>query len=110
MLDPGTLRARISLQSKVITQDSTGAPVETWSEIAALWAAKEPLSGREFFDAQGVFEEAMVRFRIRYREGVESSLRIAHGGRIYNIKSIIDPEERHRELALLCSEGVSDGG
>lgn len=110
MLDPGALRERISLQSKVITQDSTGAPVETWSEIAALWAAKEPLSGREFFDAQGVFEENIVRFRIRYREGMDPAMRIAHGGRTYNIKSIIDPEERHRELELLCAEGVSDGG
>jgi len=94
----------------VSTQDSYGAPVESWSEVAALWAAKEPLSGREFFDAQQVFSENVTRFRIRYREGVDTTMRIAHGGRLYNIKSILDPEERHQELHLLCAEGVADGG
>ncbi|MFU9078112.1 head-tail adaptor protein, partial [Proteus sp. LHD240705] len=37
------------------------------------------------------------------------SMRIVWGKRLFNIISIIDPDERHRELQLMCKEGVNDG-
>lgn len=51
-LDAGRLRHRISLQKQISTKDpDTGERVNTWLEIAKLWAAIEPLSAREFIAA-----------------------------------------------------------
>lgn len=106
----GQLRERIVIERPIKEPDSFGQPIETWSEFAAVWAAKEPLNGREYFDAQGVFSENMIRFRIRHRPGIDNTMRISHDGRLYNIKSIVDAADRHVHMELLCSEGVADGG
>ena len=48
MLDSGKLRHRVSIERVERTQDPvTGAIAETWTEIAKVWAAVEPLSARE---------------------------------------------------------------
>ncbi|MDM3770553.1 phage head closure protein, partial [Proteus mirabilis] len=53
--------------------------------------------------------EATTRILIRYIADIDTSMRIVWGKRIFNIISIIDPYERHRELQLMCKEGVNDG-
>lgn len=48
----GDLRHRVSLQRNVITQDPvTGETVSSWLEVAKVWAAILPASGREFLAA-----------------------------------------------------------
>ncbi|MBG2804208.1 phage head closure protein, partial [Proteus mirabilis] len=58
---------------------------------------------------QQVQSEATTRILIRYIADIDTSMRIVWGKRIFNIISIIDPYERHRELQLMCKEGVNDG-
>lgn len=74
-----------------------------------IHAAVEPYQGREYFYAQQVQSESSLRVRIRYFPGIESSMRILYGTRILNITAIIDPEEAHRELQIMCKTGVNDG-
>lgn len=69
----------------------------------------EPLRGRELFAAQEHSSETEVRIRIRYRDDVTDRMRVVHDGKYYEIQSVIDPELRHRELELMCSQGVLHG-
>ena len=46
----------------------------------------------------------LARVTIRYREGIKSKMRVAIGSRILEIVSVIDVDERHRQLDLLCEE------
>lgn len=106
----GKLRHRVTLQTQVETQNSFGEQETlSWQDYATVWGAVEPLQGREFFTAMQVNAETTVRIRIRYMTGVTSRMRVSFDSRIYNIKSIIDPDERNRELQLMCSEGISQG-
>lgn len=104
-MEAGKLRHKVTLQSLTTGQDSAGAATESWSNFAtSIWASVEPLSGREYFQAQQVASETSIRVRIRYRAGIVPTMRVVYGSRKFEILAIIDPEERHREIQLMCSE------
>ena len=101
----GSLRHYVTIQKVTVTQDSdTGEPSESWSTLAQVWAAVEPLSGREFMNAQQVESQITHRVRIRARDDVTPDMRISHDSRTLNIESVINIEERDRELHLMCTE------
>jgi SPP1 family predicted phage head-tail adaptor len=111
MLKAGSINKRVVIERQVTgspAADEYGAPIYTWETLATVWAAVEPISGREFWAQQQVQSEITARIRIRYRNDVASGMRVVYGSRYYAIKSVIDPQEYHQELQLMCSEGVRD--
>ena len=104
----GNLRHRITLQKPVITRDSIGQELEEWQDVATVWASIEPLSGKEYFNAQQTNSEVTTKITLRYLLGVTSQMRIIFQKHTYNILSVINFEERNIYLQLLCSEKVGD--
>jgi len=103
-VNPGRLNKRVTLQRKKSTKVD-GKMVTSWEDVATVWAAFEPLRGREYFAAAAVNAEGTIRVRIRYRSGLMADMRIKYGDRILDIKSPpIDPDEKHVELHLMCAE------
>lgn len=105
----GELRKRVTVQQRSTTQDAYGQPLTTWSDVCTVWAAIEPMSGRELLAAAAVRSESTHTVLMRYRPGIVPAMRINYGGRIFNIASVLDENERHRQLTLICSEGLNDG-
>lgn len=106
----GNLRRRISIQRKDMTQDSYGQPSLTWVSVADTWADIQPLSGRELEIAQAINAEVSHQVTIRHREGITAAMRIVYQGRYFNITSPpLDVDMRHKEIQLMCSEGLNDG-
>ena len=107
----GKLRHKVMLQSFTTTVDmSTGDRIEAWADVGAIWAAVEPLSGREYIAAAATQSQVTARITIRYRAGVTAAQRIAHGVKVYNIEAVLADKNSGREyLSLMCSEGGSDG-
>lgn len=91
------------------TRDAYGGEVKNWQPVATVWAAVEPLSGREFFAASQVNAEVTGRIRIRYMAGVRPTMRAVLGERVFEILAVIDPQERHEELQLMVKEVLADG-
>ena len=81
-----------------------------WKKFAEVRASVEPLQGREYFSGPFQMGENIVRVRIRYIEGVTRKMRIKYGNRVFDIYSVIDSMESHRELQLMCKEGVAYKG
>ena len=104
----GRLRHRLALQSKTSTRDSYGAAVIGWTLVDTVWGAIEPLSGREYFSHEQVQAEAKVRIVIRYRSGVDTTWRVSHGGKFYDVLDVLNENTRNRMLTLMCREGVSE--
>jgi SPP1 family predicted phage head-tail adaptor len=101
------LRHRITLQQKLIIKDLEGIPTDIWQDTSTIWAAIEPLRGREYFQAATVQSQNMIRFTIRYRKGITSMMRILHDNKSYDIQSVIDVEGRHQQLELMAKEVTS---
>ena len=104
----GDLRHRVTIQQLVVGQDDYGQPLNTWKDAATVWAKVEDLTGREYFAAQQVpTAEVSTRVTIRWRADIEPAMRVVHGARVLDIKAVLDPDGRKRELQLMCQEVAS---
>jgi len=102
----GDLRHRVTIQRNEPVTDSFGTETEQWVDVVTVWASVEPLSGREFFQSQKENAETTVRIKMRYRSGITSDKRVKFGDNVYEINAVIDIDERHIELHLMCRELV----
>ena len=105
-MQAGQLRNLITIQTPVEAQTSTGEPTITWVTYYTVNGSIEPLIGREYWQSKQISSEISGKINIRYIKGITAKMRIKFGNRYYNIESIIDPEERHRELILFVSEKI----
>ena len=107
----GKLRHRVTIQRPDYTQDPvTGEMTPSWVEFAKTWASIEPLSVREFIAAAATQSKVSARIVIRYRTGIDATMRILHRDKIYNIEGALPDKVSGLEyLTLPCSEGVNDG-
>lgn len=108
-MEAGKLRHRITIQQRSSTQDSYGQPLVAWTDVATVWCAIDPLSGRELLAAEAVQSEITHKVVMRYRSGINAKMRVLYGSRIFDIQNVLDENERHRTLTLLCLEGLTDG-
>ncbi len=103
----GRLREIVTFQRRSTAQDGFGEQSKDYTDLATVWGAVEPLSGREFFAAQQVQSDVSVRVTCRYSSaiaGVTEKDRIQHGAVFYDIRSVIDVDSRHRELQFMCTK------
>jgi SPP1 family predicted phage head-tail adaptor len=107
------LRHRLTLESKVQTQDpTTGAVVTSWQTVDTIAAEVAPLSAREYLVGQQVDSKITTRITIRYRPDVTSDMRLLdeQGSHVYQIEGVLSDVKSGLEyLTLPCSEGVNDG-
>lgn len=101
-MKPGQLDQRVSLERLEQGQDEIGQPFTTWTPVFTVWAAVEPLAGREWFAAGGAQSDVTTRIRLRYRPGITAADRVTHEGKVYGITSVIDYKSGKRELVLMC--------
>jgi len=103
-MDSGKLDKRITLQANVPTKSDEGEFVDTWVDMATVWAAIEPLSGRAYFTAQQANSDVTGTVRIRYRTDVKPSWRIKYGDRYFQIVTLINQGENRAELKIMYKE------
>lgn len=103
----GLLRHRVEIQALTVTEDEIGNQVEEWVKVAEAWAAIEPIQGNEKLTA--AYMQAETTHKVTMRPpGIEitPAHRIIFGSRIFEIESVINVEERNRELVLMCVEKI----
>ncbi|WP_202444518.1 phage head closure protein [Schauerella aestuarii] len=110
-LSSGKLRHRVVIQRQQNTQDpDTGDLTTTWVDLASVWASIEPLSAREFVQSSATQSNITARVTIRYRKGIDATMRILHREKIYGIEGVLADKDSGLEyLTLPCSEGVGQG-
>ena len=101
----GSLRHRLIVQRPDRTLDAGGGATIIWTDIATVWGAVEPISGRETIVAERPQATVTHKVRVRYRADVDARMRILFGSRSLNIRSVINQDERGRWLVCLCEEG-----
>jgi len=84
-MQAGLLRHLVVIEKYVETRDPTGGVIKTYSEFAQAWASIQPMLGREHYTEQRVSTEQTHRINMRYIPGVESTMRLTHNGRIFEI-------------------------
>ena len=105
-----TMRHRIILQKRGMTENAYGEQTESWQDVTPLNASVEPLVGREFFkgsDLPQKIAEVDTRIRIRYRKGLNpAEHRIVYGGVVYDLVSVIADRARGQTQLMVKAKAV----
>jgi len=117
----GKYRHRLTLQAKVQPRDpvtgamlqdpSTGALLPpAWADVVTVWGEFAPLSAREFIAASAGQGEIVARAEIRYRPGIDHTMRLLHRGAVYVLTAppLPDAKSGREHLTLLLAHGVRD--
>jgi SPP1 family predicted phage head-tail adaptor len=117
-LEAGKLRHLVRFERLVAEVDSDGQQVQdedstlvsNWELVAALRAAVEPVSAREFVQSAATQAMVVARITIRHTTLIDASCRAVFRGKVYNIEGILPDKDSGLEyLTLPCSMGVSPG-
>ena len=84
----GELRHRITIQKITSGRDKDGYPVsEQWVDYVQLWAKVTHLSGKDLIAAQASQSKIVARLKIRYREDIDTTMRVIYKSKTYAIDS-----------------------
>ncbi len=102
----GKMRHRITFQRQAGDKDALGGYTDEWEEVMTVWAQVSPISGREYLSQ---VRETTVSHKVycRYHAGITPAMRIMYGQRVFRIISVIDWDERHEGLTIMCEEVVN---
>lgn len=100
----GDLRQRVGIERAARVADGGGGADETWEMLAEVWAAVLPVTGGERFEADAIEARVTHEVWMRYRADVTPDMRLRLGSRLFDVRAVIDFEERHRFLKCLCEE------
>lgn len=103
----GRLRSKVDLQTASNTRDAGGGLSQSFETTASIFADIRPQSGDETYRQGKVQEKLTHKIFIRHRAGVQANQRILFDNRVFNIRSVINVDERDRFLELKCVEGES---
>lgn len=100
----GQLRHRITFKTPTATQDASGQPSITWENFRVNEPAQyTPMAGIE--SMRGRQLEAGIKgvFRINYRPGYTTQMKIVHEGVEYGITAINQVDGLRREMEVMVS-------
>jgi SPP1 family predicted phage head-tail adaptor len=103
----GKLRRVVTIQQPTVAQTVTGNPRPSWANLTGavnIYAQIEENTGREQIVAGQVNPQRPVTLRIRYIAGITAQMRVIFGARTLQIASVVNINERDRELELTCLE------
>ena len=100
------LRHKILIRKKQLVDDGYGGQTETLATVHDTWAAIWPVNAKETRENMRTESNVTHNIRIRYRTGIEHAMIIVFGTRTFEIKGIVNVEERKILLDLICNENL----
>ncbi|MGO4402949.1 phage head closure protein [Bosea sp. RAF48] len=100
----GRLRRRLILEAPASTPDELGGSTQVFEAVAAFWAQVEWLSGTEQWRQGRPEQVATHRVTLRWRGDLDAGKRLRDGDRIFDIRTVSDPDGSRRRLICLVEE------
>ena len=105
----GDLRHPVDLYKPTTTTGEHNRRNTIFGKVARVYASRNDVSGREFFQAHAVNAEDIVTFTIRWRDDIDTTWRVKHGTEFYNILEINHLGYMRDYIRLKC-RNVRGGG
>ena len=102
----GRLNRKITIISpRTTARSAEGAPIVTQTTVLSPWADVEPMIGSEMFRGDYRYADDSVKFTIRYStEGIAPKMSVVCTGSTYNIVSVTDSSNAHREMIIIATK------
>jgi SPP1 family predicted phage head-tail adaptor len=102
MIAAGKLNRRVTIQQLDAGRDALGQPVQTWSDVATVWANILLKNGAQTLKADANVSIVQASVRIRRRSDVTAGMRVLHGAVVYDIQAVLPDEENRTHTDLVC--------
>lgn len=94
-LDAGRMDRRITLRNATVAINAKGEAIETYSDLATVWAEVRDPTGREVFASEQRAAQIDRVFVIRWRTGVTNLTRIVYddgalGSQTYDVVEVAE--------------------
>lgn len=100
----GEMRHRINIYNPDTVDDQAAGPVAAGALLRQVWAAIEPMSGREqAFMAQRQLQ-ATHRITIRYAADITPYMKIMFDVRVFKIVGMVNLDEKNQFLEITARE------
>lgn len=112
-LAAGNLNRRITIQRQAGGTDDAGQPLDAWANVATVWANVKGNTGMGAIkDMQGNVGASISRysFRVRFREGLDSGMRVLYGNGVYDVKEVRMDQDRREWTDLVCETTAGSAG
>lgn len=106
MINNGRLKNRIDILEPIKTTNKLGQDAVVYRNKKTVWCEIRPLRGKEYLEAVALNAKTTYKITMRYTEDITEKNYLRYKNKIFNIDSIIDVENRHRELEIMCNEYV----
>ena len=104
-MESGKLRHVIDIQEKSNVPDGAGGITESWTDLyTGVRASINTKVSSESTDLSQTESIATHEIKFRYCPDINSTMRINFNGRIFNIISVINKQERNRQIIILAKE------
>ena len=108
----GKMNRRLHFQTQTRTSDGAGSSSVSYSDSFTTFGMITPKTGRENLFGDQLEENITHIIKIRYRTDVSHKNRIqfrpdSNTTRTFNIKRVLNVNDRNRYLDLQCVEGVA---
>lgn len=103
-MNPGRLDTLVSIRRAATTRAPNGSVISTWSDVAEVWAAIEPASGREAMIAQQLSTQVSAKATIRHGSGVTVKDRIVDGSTVYEVTRVANTGTRNSWQEIWLTE------
>jgi len=109
-VNAGRLRHKVQIEAFAGQgKDGAGGFIGTYHSPVDAWAEIKPLSGVELVRAQQLVAETTHQITIRYQSalaGLKPSSRVLFGDRTFDVRAVLNTDERNVELVMLAREQV----
>ncbi|CAN8139674.1 putative Phage head-tail adaptor, SPP1 family [uncultured Thiomicrorhabdus sp.] len=101
----GDLRHSVTFQEMQTIEDGIGGRSKVWVDVKTLKCKVKPLNGKERLFADRIESNTTHKIICRYNPLINSKLRAVFKGRVMQIKSVINIDERNKWLEIHSVEG-----
>lgn len=97
----GPLRNKVQILRLEKVRAGGGQVVGQWVEHAKVWANFQRLSGLGTIKADADVSLIKASVRIRFRSDVDDTMRVLHGGIVYEVKAVLPDLVRREHIDLV---------
>lgn len=95
------MNERITIQAPPTNRDAAGQIVGSWTDFATVWAGIKFQTGAEVLRGGLPVSTVRISAMVRERSDIDNTMRLAHKGKLYDIKSVLPSDDR-RFMFLVC--------
>ena len=107
MINNGRLRNRIEILRKSTYKTEMETTKAGYKILKSIYAEVRPLRGNEYLESVALSDKVTYKITINYQDIVPSDY-VRYKNNYFNIQSVIDVNNRHETIELMCVEHIGN--